>query len=193
MNHHAIAAAAAFAFAVGTADAQSTDSTGTDSSARARSLEGVIVRAVRANGTAPIAQTTIGARTIERRSVGQDVPMMLLGTTPSLTAHSESGTNWGYSYLRLRGMDQSRINLSIDGIPLNDPEDQVFYFANFADLASSLQSVQVQRGAGTTGAGTASYAGSVNFETKPVLGMPRRAAGEVQFGSYGAQRLMLEG
>lgn len=201
MNRHATAAFAALAFAVGTADAQSTTSTTTgargdtlraDTVARAGTLEGVIVRAVRAGGAAPIAQTTLTARTIQRRSVGQDVPMMLLGTTPSLTAHSESGTNWGYSYLRLRGMDQSRINLSIDGIPLNDPEDQVFYFANFADLAASLQSVQVQRGAGTTGTGTASYAGSVNFETKPVLGVTRFAAAELQLGSYGAQRVMLE-
>ncbi|MDZ7632024.1 MAG: TonB-dependent receptor [Gemmatimonadaceae bacterium] len=198
MNRHAIAAIAAFAFAVGTADAQQTtrppsDSTRSDSAARSRSLEGVIIRAVRASGTAPIAQTTVDASAIDRRSFAQDVPMMLLGTTPSLTAHSESGTNWGYSYLRLRGIDQSRINLSIDGIPLNDPEDQVFYFANFADLASSMQSVQVQRGVGTTGTGTAAFAGSINFETKPVLGAKRMLASEIQGGSFGAQRVMLEG
>ncbi|MCC7053271.1 MAG: TonB-dependent receptor [Gemmatimonadaceae bacterium] len=193
MRNHATAAMAALAFTVGTAGAQqTTDSTRSDTASRGRALEGVLVRAVRANGSAPIAQTTIDSRTIGRRSYGQDVPMMLLGTTPSLTAHSESGTNWGYSYLRLRGMDQSRINLSIDGIPLNDPEDQVFYFANFADLASSVQSVQVQRGTGTSGTGTASFAGSVNFETKPVLGLPRMAAAEVQLGSFGARRVMLE-
>jgi iron complex outermembrane receptor protein len=196
MNQHAAAAFAALAFAVGTADAQEPttrpDTARRDSSSRARSLEGVLVRAVRANGTAPIAQTMIDARTIERRSFAQDVPMMLLGTTPSLTAHSESGTNWGYSYLRLRGIDQSRINLSIDGIPLNDPEDQVFYFANFADLAASMQSVQVQRGVGTTGTGTAAFAGSINFETKPVLGVRPMMAAEVQAGSFGAQRLMVE-
>lgn len=194
MNQHATAALVALAFVVGTADAQqSTDTTRRDTVSRAGALEGVIVRAVRASGSAPIAQTTIAPRTIERRSYAQDVPMMLLGTTPSLTAHSESGTNWGYSYLRLRGMDQSRINLSIDGIPLNDPEDQVFYFANFADLASSVASVQVQRGVGTSGAGTASFAGSVNFETKPVFSLPRRAAAEIQVGSFGAQRVMLDG
>jgi iron complex outermembrane recepter protein len=194
MSRHATTAFAVLAFAVGTADAQQpTDTTRRDSSARAGALEGVIVRAVRAGGTAPIAQTTLTARSIDRRSFGQDVPMMLLGTTPSLTAHSESGTNWGYSYLRLRGIDQSRINLSIDGIPLNDPEDQVFYFANFADLSASINSVQVQRGVGTSGAGTASFAGSVNFETKPVFGVRRMAAAEVQAGSFGARRLMLEG
>ncbi len=193
MYRHAAAAIAAFVHFVGAADAQvPTDTTRRDSLARARSLEGVTVQAVRAGGSAPIAQTIVTGRTIERRNFAQDVPLLLQGTTPSLTAHSESGTSFGYSYLRLRGMDQSRINLSIDGIPLNDPEDQVFYFANFADLSSSVQSVQVQRGVGTTGTGTASFAGSVNFETKPVFGMPRRSAGEVQLGSYGARRVMLE-
>ncbi len=193
MNRHATAAVAAFVLVVGSADAQvPTDTTRRDSLARAGSLEGVLVRAVRAGGSAPIAQTIVTGRRIERRNLAQDVPLLLQGTTPSLTAHSESGTSFGYSYLRLRGMDQSRINLSIDGIPLNDPEDQVFYFANFADLASSVQSVQVQRGVGTTGAGTASFAGSVNFETKPVFAMPRRTVGEMQLGSYGARRVMLE-
>lgn len=194
MLRHAIAATAALACAVGTAAAQRpTDTTGTDSLRATRALEGVIVRAVRANGTAPIAQTTVSRAAISRRSFAQDVPLMLQGSVPSLTAHAESGTSWGYSYLRLRGIDQSRINLSIDGIPLNDPEDQVFYFANFADLASSVQSVQVQRGVGTSGTGTASFAGSVNFETKPIFGVRRQSAAEVQVGSYGARRVMLEG
>lgn len=195
MNRHAVAAVAALGLAAGNIAAQRpTDTTTrTVDTARAAALEGVIVRAVRANGTAPIAQTTVDARTIQRRSFAQEVPLMLQGTAPSVTAHAESGTNWGYSYIRLRGIDQSRINLSIDGIPLNDPEDQVFYFANLADLSSSIQSVQVQRGVGTTGTGTASFAGSINFETKPVFGTPRFAATELQLGSYGAQRVMVEG
>ena len=198
MFRHAIAAIAALACAVGTAAAQrpasttARDSARTDSLSRAGALEGVIVRAVRANGVAPIAQTTVTRRAIERRSYAQDVPMMLQGSAPSVTAHSESGTNWGYTYLRLRGIDQSRINLSLDGIPLNDPEDQVFYFANLADLTSSIRSVQVQRGVGTTGTGTASFAGSINFETKPIFGVAPLAAAEVQLGSFGAQRVMLE-
>jgi iron complex outermembrane recepter protein len=194
MFRHAAAAITALGLAVGNAAAQRpTDTTHSSDTARAAALEGVIVRAVRANGTAPIAQTTVDSRTIQRRSFAQEVPLMLQGTTPSVTAHAESGTNWGYSYIRLRGIDQSRINLSIDGIPLNDPEDQVFYFANLADLSSSIRSVQVQRGVGTTGTGTASFAGSINFETKPVFGGPRSAAGEVQSGSFGAQRIMVEG
>jgi iron complex outermembrane recepter protein len=168
------------------------DSVSHDSTTK-RSLEGVLVRAFRAADAAPIAQTTIGVRAIERRHFSQDVPLLLQGAAPSLTAHAETGTNWGYSYLRLRGIDQSRINLSLDGIPLNDPEDQVFYFANFADLGASLQSVQVQRGVGTSGAGTSAFAGSINFETKPVAALPRGASIEMQAGSFGARRVMLEG
>lgn len=194
MNRHATAALAALGLAAGNLAAQRpADTTRIRDTARAPALEGVIVRAVRANGTAPIAQTTVDSRTIQRRSFAQEVPLMLQGTAPSVTAHAESGTNWGYSYIRLRGIDQSRINLSIDGIPLNDPEDQVFYFANLADLSSSIQSLQVQRGVGTTGTGTASFAGSINFETKPVFGTQRFAASELQLGSFGAQRVMLEG
>jgi iron complex outermembrane recepter protein len=199
MFRYTLAAAAAMVLAAHTVNAQHTPDTAHTSSARADSartagaLEGVIVRAVRASGSVPIAQTLVTRKAVERRSFAQDIPLLLQGASPSLTAHAESGSNWGYSYLRLRGMDQSRINLSLDGIPLNDPEDQVFYFANFADLASSVQSVQVQRGVGTSGAGSAAFAGSVNFETKPVFGQRRSSAAELQAGTFGARRVMLEG
>ena len=195
MNRHAAAAIAALGLAVGNAAAQrptdTTHVTRPDSARAAGSLEGVIVRAVRANGTAPMAQTTIDSRTIQRRSFAQEVPLMLQGTTPSLTAHAESGTNWGYSYIRLRGIDQSRINITMDGVPLNDSEDQVLYFANFPDLSASIQSVQVQRGVGTSSAGTASFAGSVNFETTALATRERAGEAHLQLGSFGARRAMV--
>lgn len=155
----------------------------------ARKIERVLVTAIRAAEAAPIAQKTIAAAIIRQRQFGQDVPLLLVGATPSLSVHTETGTNWGYSYLRLRGMDQTRINITIDGIPLNDMEDQVLYFANFADLMSSVQSVQVQRGVGTSSAGTASFAGSVNFETMPVARRDRGGEVQLQLGSFGAQRV----
>lgn len=154
----------------------------------ARRLEGVLVRAIRAADAAPIAQRTVDRATITRRQFGQDVPLLLQGVSPSLTAHTETGTNWGYSYLRLRGMDQTRINITIDGVPLNDMEDQVLYFANFADLMSNVQSVQVQRGVGTSSAGTASFAGSINFETMPVARTDRGGDLQLQMGSFGSRR-----
>ncbi len=155
----------------------------------ARRIERVMVNAIRASDAAPIAQKTIGRATIAQRQFGQEVPLLLQGASPSLTADTETGTNWGYSHLRLRGIDQTRINITIDGVPLNDPEDQVLYFANFADLMSNVQSVQVQRGVGTSTAGTASYAGSINFETMPIAQPAPSGDVQVQLGSFGAQRV----
>ena len=154
-----------------------------------RSIEGVLVRAIRANSQAPISQRTIGRAEITQRHFGQDVPMLLMNAAPSMTSHTETGTNWGYSYLRLRGLDQTRINITLDGVPLNDMEDQVLYFANLADLMSNVQSVQVQRGVGTSTAGTASFAGSVNFETMPVARADAGGDVQLQMGSFGAQRI----
>ena len=155
----------------------------------ARRIERVLVTAIRAAGAAPIAEKTLARPEIVRRQFGQDVPLLLQGIVPSLTAHTETGTSWGYSYLRLRGMDQTRLNITLDGIPLNDMEDQVLYFANFADLMSGVQSVQVQRGVGTSSAGTASFAGSLNFETMPVGRATPGGDLQLQAGAFGSQRI----
>ncbi len=161
------------------------DSSGRTDSTRARRLEGVTVRAVRSGAAA--AQTTLDARAIAREYTGQDVPLVLQ-QAPSVTTYSESGSQNNYSYFRLRGIDQSRVNITLDGVPLNEPEDQQVYFSDFPDLASSLRSVQVQRGVGTSSFGQASFGGSVNLETVPLGATPR--GGEVQLGggSFGAVR-----
>ena len=155
-----------------------------------RALEAVTVTALRGSvggGTAPISERTLDRAEIQQRSFGQDIPLLLQGT-PSLTSYAETANYWGYSYIRLRGIDQSRINLTIDGIPLNDPEDQVLYFADFPDLASSIESVQIQRGVGTSSTGTAAYAGSINFETTPLAAA--HDSGEIQLegGSFDSRR-----
>lgn len=162
-----------------------------DTSARrdsTRKLEAVTVSAIRAHSDAPVAAKTLDAAELSRRSFGQDVPVMLQGT-PSLTSYAETGNYWGYSYIRLRGIDQSRINLTLDGIPLNDPEDQVLYFADFPDLTNSLGSVQVQRGVGTSAPGSASYGGSINFQTTPLTSDSGRGTEvQIQAGSFGTLR-----
>ena len=158
-----------------------------------RTLEGMTVTALRggtADESAPVSQRTLAHAEIQQRSFGQEVPLLLQGT-PSITSYAETGNYWGYSYTRLRGIDQSRINLTIDGIPLNDPEDQVLYFADFPDLASSLESVQIQRGVGTSSAGTASFAGSMNFETAP-LAASAGAALQIEGGSFDSKRASAE-
>ena len=191
-----VASLIASATAVSPIGAQTTDTTARADSARAdsvraRTLERVMISAVR-EPAAPISQKTLSREQIQQHYFGQDVPMVLEGATPSLTSYAETGNYWGYSYIRLRGIDQSRINITLDGIPLNDPEDQVLYFADFPDLANSLQSVQVQRGVGTSTNGTASYAGSINMETISLAAAPRGGSVQLQDGSFGSRRASVD-
>ena len=154
-------------------------------------LEAVTVSALRARGEAPIAQKTLGLPDIEERHHGQDIPMLLQGT-PSLTIKSETGTPWGYSYIRLRGMEHRRINFTLDGIPLNDPEDHVLYFADFPDLGNSIHSMQLQRGVGTSSNGVAAYAGSVNLESVSLATSRKAMDVQLQTGAFDSHRASAE-
>jgi iron complex outermembrane receptor protein len=87
----------------------------------------------------------------------------LLSETPSITNYSDAGNSQGYSYFRLRGIDQTRINMTLDGVPLNEPEDQGAYFSNYPDILNSVSKIQIQRGVGTSKNGVASYGGSVQL------------------------------
>ncbi|MFM8781825.1 MAG: TonB-dependent receptor plug domain-containing protein, partial [Gemmatimonadota bacterium] len=100
--------------------------------ARRDTLDAVVVRATRVGAAPPTSQTLIDRATIARTYVGQDAPLALLGAT-GVTAASDAGAFSGYSSLRLRGIDQTRLAISVDGVPLNDPEDQVLYFSNVPD------------------------------------------------------------
>lgn len=145
----------------------------------APSLERVTVTALRGDANAPIPQRTMERAEIEQRYVGQDVPLLLTGQ-PSITSYADAGAFSNYSYLRLRGIDQSRVNITFDGVPLNDPEDQFVYFSNFPDLANSIESAQIQRGVGTSAYGTAAYAGAIHFQSVPLANSAR--GGELQVG-----------
>ena len=105
--------------------------------ARRDTLDAVVVRATRVGAAPPTSQTLIDRATIERTYVGQDAPLALLGAT-GVTAASDAGAFSGYSSLRLRGIDQTRLAISVDGVPLNDPEDQVLYFSNVPDFMHSM-------------------------------------------------------
>jgi iron complex outermembrane receptor protein len=153
----------------------------------APSLERVTITALRGDAGAPIPQRTMEREELERRYVGQDVPLLLTGQ-PSITSYADAGAFSNYTYLRLRGIDHTRVNITLDGIPLNDPEDQFVYFSNFPDFGNSLESVQIQRGVGTSSYGTAAYAGAINFQSVPLANSER--GGEVQLGrgSFGTTR-----
>jgi iron complex outermembrane receptor protein len=155
-------------------------------------LETVVVRATRTSGAPPTSQTTLDRATIERRSAGQDAPLVLRGLT-AVTVSSDAGAYSGYSYLRLRGIDQTRLAISLDGVPLNDPEDQVLYFSNVPDFMNSIQSVRVQRGVGSSAFGTAAFGGSLNFESIPIASTPRFGEVQATAGSWGTGRVSAEG
>ncbi|MGQ0640204.1 MAG: TonB-dependent receptor [Gemmatimonadaceae bacterium] len=154
-----------------------------------RALEKVTITAIRGASAerAPITQHTISAATLEQRYSGQEVPL-LLAETPGITAYADGGAFSNYTYFRIRGIDQTRINITLDGIPLNDAEDQGVFFSNFPDFGNSVQSVQVQRGVGTSSLGTASYAGSVNFESFSLAQATRRGELQVSRGSFNTTR-----
>ena len=124
--------------------------------------EEVVVQAVRADERTPVTKTDIERPQIELVNRGQEMPF-LLGATPAVNFQSDSGIAAGYAYFNIRGIGQTRLNITLDGVPLQDPEDQALYFANFGDFASVVDSIQLQRGVGTSGIGSASYGGSVNF------------------------------
>ncbi|MGF1669983.1 MAG: TonB-dependent receptor [Balneolaceae bacterium] len=153
----------------------------------------IFVEDVRAGERAPVTQTTIRRLAIEQDNIGQDPVFTLEKLSPSVLTHSDSGSRFAnYSYIRLRGMDQTRINMTLNGVPLNDMIDQGVFFSNFNDFGNSIQSVQVQRGVGTSTHGTASYAGSINFESKNIVLDEPSASVKLSGGSFNSYRVNSE-
>jgi len=151
-----------------------------------RLSEEVVVQAIRADARAPITKTDIDRKDLEDSYHGQEMPF-LLKEAPSITQYSDTGLAAGYSYLYLRGIQQTRINMTLDGVPLSEPEDSALYFVDFGDFASSVDSIQVQRGVGTSTVGAASYGGSINFASVTVEDEPR-LLGTAGGGSFGSRR-----
>jgi iron complex outermembrane recepter protein len=151
-------------------------------STKAKALETVVISSVRADAHAPVTQITLTQAQIKINYVGQEMPVVL-SKTPSITWYSDGGHNTGYSYVRLRGIDQTRINFTLNGVPLNEPEDQGVYFSNYPDFFNNIESMQVQRGVGTTSNGTTAYGGSVNLESASLL-KPAGAEVQTSIGSF---------
>jgi iron complex outermembrane receptor protein len=146
--------------------------------------DSIVVSAIRADDDTPVTKTDIPKEEIEKRYHGQDVPL-LLRDAPSVNAYAESGAGGsGYSYISLRGVSPTRINFTLDGVPLADSEDMGTYFADFPDLARSLESIQIQRGVGTSTVGTPSFGGSVNMESV-ALAQDRKTTATLGIGSFG--------
>ena len=127
-------------------------------------LQPVEVRALRAGEKAPFTKTDIGKAQIEQTNIGQDLPF-LLNQTPSVVINSDAGNGVGYTAIYIRGTDDSRINMTLNGIPYNDAEEQAIYFVDLPDFASSVNSIQIQRGVGTSSNGAGAFGATINFST----------------------------
>jgi iron complex outermembrane receptor protein len=130
-------------------------------------LQPVEVRAVRADEKAPFAKTNLIKKDIEKNNLGQDLPF-LLNQTPSVVVNSDAGAGVGYTGIRIRGTDGSRINVTLNGIPYNDAESQGSYFVDLPDFSSSINSIQVQRGVGTSSNGAGAFGASINLSTNEI-------------------------
>lgn len=127
-------------------------------------LEPLEIRSIRASERAPFTKTNISKAEIEKMNLGQDIPF-LLNQTPSVTVTSDAGNGIGYTGIRIRGSDASRVNVTLNGIPYNDAESQGTFFVNLPDFASSVNSIQIQRGAGTSTNGAGAFGATVNLGT----------------------------
>ncbi|ULQ56682.1 TonB-dependent receptor [Flavihumibacter rivuli] len=127
-------------------------------------LQPVEVKATRASEQAPFAKTNISQKEISKQNLGQDIPF-LLNQTPSVVVSSDAGNGVGYTGIRIRGTDATRINVTLNGIPYNDAESQGVFFVNLPDFASSVSSVQVQRGVGTSSNGAGAFGATLSMST----------------------------
>jgi iron complex outermembrane receptor protein len=145
--------------------------------------EGVVVRADRArSGETPVAFENFSKEDVERDYKIGEFPL-LLESTPNLYAFSDGGSALGYSYIKIRGFDDKRVAVYINGVPLNDPEDQATYFVDLPDFASNITDIQIQRGVGNSLYGDASFGGSVNVVTN-AISRERSAELSTGYGRY---------
>ena len=127
-------------------------------------LQPVEITTVKAQEKNPFAKTNISKEEIKKLNIGQDLPF-ILNNTPSVVVNSDAGTGIGYTGIRIRGTDATRINVTLNGIPYNDAESLGTYFVDIPDIASSAGSIQIQRGVGTSANGAGSFGGSINVST----------------------------
>lgn len=153
-------------------------------------LDEITVSSLRANEKSAVSYSNVSAEEIEKRNAGQDIPY-LLSLTPSFVATSDAGTGIGYTGYRIRGTDANRVNVTVNGVPINDSESHGVFFVNMPDFASSLSSVQIQRGVGTSTNGAAAFGASINMQTEK-LNPEAYAEISSTYGSFNTNRNILK-
>jgi iron complex outermembrane receptor protein len=150
-------------------------------------VDEVVVSATRANQKSAIAYTDVSRRELDKLNLGQDIPQ-LLNFTPSIVTTSDAGAGVGYTGIRIRGSDATRVNVTLNGIPYNDAESQGTFFVDMPDFASSVSSIQIQRGVGTSTNGAGAFGASVNIQTNKLEAKPY-AETNLSAGSFGTRKV----
>lgn len=153
-------------------------------------LDEVVVKAVRVNATSPITHTNVSKQELAKRNLGQDIPV-LLNFLPSVVTTTDAGTGIGYTYIRVRGINAQSTNITLNGIPFNDAESLGTFWVNLGDFASSVESLQLQRGVGTSTNGSGAFGASINVLTNAVS---EKANAEIAntFGSFNTRKHTLK-
>lgn len=155
------------------------------------SLDEVVVTAIRAGKQTPVAYSNLSKEELKQKNDGQGIPY-LIAQSPSVIMTSDAGTGIGYSGFRIRGTDANRINITFNGVPVNDSESHGVFWANMADIASSVESIQIQRGAGTSTNGAAAFGATVAMQgEKPSL--TPSAEYSLSAGSFGTVKHTVKG
>ncbi|WP_338647149.1 TonB-dependent receptor [Flavobacterium sp. KS-LB2] len=149
-------------------------------------LDEVLVSAVRVTTKTPVSFSNLGKKEIKFRNLGQDIPI-LMNYLPSIVTTSDAGNGVGYTGIRVRGSDATRVNVTINGIPYNDSESHGTYWVNMPDFASSVESLQLQRGVGTSTNGAGAFGASLNMLTD---NFAKKSTGEISnsFGSFNTRK-----
>lgn len=150
-------------------------------------LDEIVVNGIRSGKTTPVTEKTITRSEIQKTYQGYEVSSILSNKTPNVTTSSDNGTQFGYTYFRIRGIDQTRINMTLNGVPLNEPEDQGVFFSNYPNFTDNIQSMEVQRGVGTSSNGVSSFAGSINFNSPS--GFDKETSIKYTVGDFNTVRL----
>ena len=155
-------------------------------STKTEKLDEVLVKAVRVDAKSPITHSNVTKKDIEKRNLGQDIPI-LLNYLPSVVTTTDAGAGVGYTGIRVRGISSQSTNVTINGIPYNDAESLGTFWVNLGDFASSVESLQLQRGVGTSTNGSGAFGASINVLTDAAS---KEASGEISnsFGSYNTRK-----
>lgn len=155
-------------------------------STKINQLDEVMVKAIRATEKTPMSFSNLSKKELNERNLGQDIPI-LLNFLPSVVTTSDAGNGFGYTGIRVRGSDASRVNVTINGIPYNDSESQGTFWVNMPDFVSSVENVQLQRGVGTSTNGAGAFGASLNLLTDAIN---QESSGEISnsFGSFNSRK-----